>query len=211
MKKLKIGTVISHSLKAFIFIMGCWCIYINDWIWSIGCFFAFFLASIPSIMERNYKITLPWTMEFLIVFAFSLHIWGKTLKFYHIPYYDKVAHFLVSAIVAFLALMIIYTLDKHWKGLHMDLPMMAFFIAIFTMAIGALWEIGEFTTDVIFRGGEQRGLEDTMMDLIYDFLAGILVAIGGTIAIRKGKLKTVIGELEGNYERLRKNHKNQSK
>jgi hypothetical protein len=201
---MKIGTIISHSLKAFIFIMGCWCIYINDWFWSLGCFLVFFITLIPSIVKKNYNVTLPWIMEFLMVFAFSLHIWGKTLKFYHIPYYDKVAHIIASAIVAFFALMIIYILDKYWSGLHMDLPMIAFFIAIFTVAIGALWEIGEFTFDIIFRGKLQHGLQDTMIDLICDLIAGILVAVGGTLAIRKGRLKAVIGELKDNYEKLQK-------
>jgi uncharacterized membrane protein YjdF len=102
--------------------------------------------------------------------------------------------------------MIIYILDKYWSGLHMDSPMMAFFIVIFTIAIGALWEIGEFTFDVILKGSEQRGLEDTMMDMIYDSMAGIIIAIGGTLAIRKGKLKKVIGELEKGAERLKDRH-----
>lgn len=200
----KVGIAISHTLKAFIFVMGIWSAYKQDWLWSVACFFAFLLAIGPLFIKRSYHISLPWITELLIAFALSLHVWGGVLHFYSIPYYDKIAHFMVSSIVAFFALVIIYLLDVYWEGLSMDLFMIGFFIVIFTIAIGTLWEVGEFFSDQIFVGAPkaQLGLNDTMMDLVYDGLAGVIVGIVGTMVIRKGELKDIIHPLGKEVKKL---------
>ena len=151
----------------------------------------------PLFIERNLKISLPWVLDLLIVIPLILHVWGGVLGLYSVPYYDKIAHFISSVIIAFLALIIIYVLDIYWEGLKMDFFMIAFFIIIFTIAIGGIWEIGEFISDQIIVGAPkaQVSLSDTMMDLIYDSIAGIIVGIGGTIGIRRGDFKEIISQL----------------
>ncbi len=183
--------------------MGVFSIYKQDWIWAFASFFAFILSMSPLFIERNFKISLPWIMELLIVIPLVLHVWGGVLNLYSIPYYDKIAHFISSAIIAFLALIIIYVLDVYWEGLKMDLFMVGFFIVIFTIAIGGIWEILEFISDLIIVGAPtaQVSLNDTMMDLIYDSMAGIIVGIGGTIGIRRGDFKEIISQLGKEIER----------
>lgn len=196
---------ISHVLKAFIVILGFWSVVKQDYVWAFASFFTFFLALSPLIVERNFKISLPWGMELLILIPLTMHLWGGVLGLYAIPYYDKVAHFISSAIIAFLALIVIYVLDVYWEGLKMDLFMVGFFIVIFTIALGGIWEIGEFISDLVIVGGPkaQVSLEDTMMDLIYDSIAGILVGIGGTLAIRRGEFRDLISSLGREAEKLR--------
>ena len=45
------------------------------------------------------------------------------------------------------------------------------------MALGALWEIGEFLVDVIFKTRNQYSLEDTMYDLIFDLFGAVFISI----------------------------------
>ena len=97
MEEAKLGLAISHVLKAIIFLMGVWSAYKHDWQWAFGCFFAFLLAMSPLFIKRSYHISLPWIMELLIVVAFSFHVWGGVLHLYSLVYYDKIAHFSVSA------------------------------------------------------------------------------------------------------------------
>jgi len=204
-EEAKLGLAISHVLKAIIFLMGVWSAYKHDWQWAFGCFFAFLLAMSPLFIKRSYHISLPWIMELLIVVAFSFHVWGGVLHLYSLVYYDKIAHFSVSAIVAFFALTIIYLLDVYWEGLHMDIFMVGFFISIFTIAMGTIWEIVEFASDQIFSHGipvAQISLQDTMTDLIADSLAGIIVGVTGALSIRRGELKDIIHPLDREMEKI---------
>ena len=195
MEKEKKWIIVSRILEIILFTMGIWSLYKSDWLWAFACFFGFLLAISPIILKRNLKFSVHWLIEFLLVFAISLHIWGGVLKLYSLPFYDKIAHFLASAIVAFFALIVIYILDVFSPRIHMDIITLAFFITIFTIAMGAIWEIAEFAADQIFSNGKplaQISLQNTMWDLIADSIAGILVGIFGAIGIRKGEFKEIL-------------------
>lgn len=201
----KIWIVLSRVLEIILFIMGVWSVWKKDWLWAFACFFGFLLAISPIIIKRNIKFSVHWLIEFLLVFAISLHVWGGVLHLYSLPFYDKIAHFLASAIVAFFALIVIYILDIFSPRIHMDLVMMGFFIAIFTIAMGAMWEIAEFISDQVFSGGEpvaQVSLQNTMWDIIADTVAGILMGIMGAIGIRKGEFKDILFQLSKEAKKL---------
>ncbi|MBC7081312.1 MAG: hypothetical protein H5T44_03615 [Thermoplasmatales archaeon] len=188
------GLILSRILEAIIFAIGIFSIYKGYFAQSLACFVGLFLSLMPTIIKRNLKISLPWLFEFLIVFSVSLHIWGGALGLYSLPFYDKFAHFIVSAIISFFALMVVYILTVFSPRLYMDSLTMMFFIIIFSLAIGGLWEIAEFFYDKFFFGysASQISLDNTMGDLIADLLAGIIIAIFGTIAIRRGEFKDIL-------------------
>lgn len=56
-------------------------------------------------------------------------------------------HFFGSAIVAVLAFITVYTLN-FIKKIKLNFFMIGFFTFVFAIAIGALWEIGEFFCDM---------------------------------------------------------------
>ena len=64
-----------------------------------------------------------------------------------------------------------------------------FFIVIFTPAFGALWEIWEFTLNSLagayLTEPLQQNNTDTMLDLIADLDGGILIAILGTLYLKR--------------------------
>jgi uncharacterized membrane protein YjdF len=118
------------------------------------------------------------------------------LNAYHfIPFYDSLTHFVSAILVAFLAFVAIYILDKYWKGLHMNKYAMAFIVVIFTMAMGVVWEFFEWTTDMLFNTNEQWGLFDTMKDLLIDTIAGIFIGIIGVNLIKKGRFQKMTKNL----------------
>ena len=170
------STVLRILLMILLFIS----LWRNDWVWVFGCAFCILLSFAPSILKRDFKITLPWQLDLLISLALLLHIGGGVLNLYKlIPGYDIMTHFVSSILVGFMAFVIIYILDEHWEGLHMDVYAMAFFVVICAMAMGVVWELFEWSADLIFGSHEQWGLNDTMKDLLVDTIAGIFIAIFG--------------------------------
>jgi hypothetical protein len=168
----------------------------SDWVWVFGCALCILLSFTPSILERDFQITLPWQLDFLISLALFLHIGGGVLNLYKtIPGYDILTHFVSSVLVGFLAFVIIYILDKHWEGLQMDVYAMGFFVVISAMAMGVVWELFEWSADLIFGSHEQWGLQDTMKDLLVDTIAGIFIAIIGVTLVKRGVFDDITDEL----------------
>ena len=189
---LKSNFLSLHILKIIMFILLIIAFWKDDWTGVFGCIIGIILSFIPSILHKNFNITLPWILDTLIAFTLFLHIGGVVLNVYHtIPYYDSLTHFVSAILVAFLAFVSIYILDKYWKGLHMDKYAMAFIVIIFTMAMGVVWEFFEWSTDLLFQTQEQWGLQDTMKDLLIDTIAGIFIAIVGVNWIKKGKFQKI--------------------
>ena len=120
-------------------------------------------------------------MNFLIAFAIFLHVAGDSQHLYLLlyPYYDKFAHFISSITVAVLAFVSILLINRFRGASSSPVADFFFYIVIFTMAIGAFWEIYEYLMDT-FLGAYltkslQHGLDDTMIDLILDFVMGSVV------------------------------------
>ncbi len=189
---LKTNFISLHILKIIMFILLIIAFWEDDLTGVFGCIIGIILSFIPSILHKNFNITLPWILDTLIAFALFLHIGGVVLNVYHtIPYYDSLTHFVSAILVAFLAFVSIYILDKYWKGLHMNKYAMAFIVIIFTMAMGVIWEFFEWATDILFQTQEQWGLQDTMKDLFIDTIAGIFIAIVGVNLIKKGRFQKI--------------------
>jgi hypothetical protein len=63
---------------------------------------------------------------------------------------------------------------------------LALFAFVFSMAVGALWEVFEFAMDQTFglqmqkpRLGDPSGLTDTMWDLAFDAIGAVIISIFG--------------------------------
>jgi len=189
------GVILSYLLKILMVIFLIISIYNQHWIWIFGCTLALIVSSVPTILKRNYQITLPLVLEILITIALILHVGGGLLGAYSIPQYDSLTHFVSSFLVAFIAFVIIYILHVYWDGLIMDKYAMAFVVVIATIAMGVVWEFNEWITDIIFGTYEQWGYNDTIKDLFIDMLAGIIMAIIGVSMIKRGSFDELTDEL----------------
>ncbi len=188
------GIILSYSLKIVMIIFLIISIWKLHWIWIFGCTLAIIVSFIPTILKRNYQITLPLILDILITITLILHVVGGLLGAYGIIYYDTLTHFVSSFLVAFLAFVIIYILDEYWEGMVMDKYAMAFVVIITTVAMGVVWEFNEWITDIIFGTHEQWGYTDTIKDLFIDMLAGIVMAAIGVNMIKRGSFDEMTGK-----------------
>jgi hypothetical protein len=190
------GVYAAWAIQSFILLEGIYGIIVRDPSIILTAAVGFFLTCIPYLIERKVHVTLPWEVNLLIAFSVFLHVAGYSQHLYIFlyPYYDKFAHFVSSITVAVLAFVSILLINR-FSCTKLARWQIFFYIVIFTMAIGAFWEIYEYLMDTFFGSYLtkllQHGLDDTMIDLIIDLLGGIVVAAFGTWYIQK---KT-IGEL----------------
>ncbi len=190
------GIVLSFSMKMLMVGLLIISIFNAQLAWVFGCSFALFLSLIPMILEKSYKIHLPLILDILITLALFLHIGGVLLQAYStIPNYDILTHFVSSFIIAFLSFVSIYILDEFWDGLRMDKYAIAFNVVILTVALGVIWELAEWSSDLLFGTYEQWGYNDTIKDLFVDMIAGMVMAVLGLLLIKHGDFNVLTDDL----------------
>jgi len=149
------------------------------------------LSLIPTLVHRKMHIVVPWEVTFLIALTLFLHIAGYSYYWYVnlYPYYDKFAHLIASMTVALLGFLAVLIIMRISDGLQFKRWHIFFFIVIFTLAFGAIWEIWEFTLDSLagayLTKPLQQTLADTMLDLIADLGGGIIIAFLGTLYLKR--------------------------
>lgn len=182
---MSLNALLSWIMK--LILLGC-IIYnflIPNILFSVASFFALLLSLAPQFLHRNFRITFPWEIDLLITFALVMHIFfGELLDFHRTVFmFDKVMHIFGTGIICILGFMWIYAIH-FLTPVNLTLPLMALFTFMFSMAVGAFWEIAEFAVDQIWTKTSQNGLEDTMWDLIYDSVGGIIVACGMVLYVK---------------------------
>jgi hypothetical protein len=144
------------------------------------------LLLLPRIIQKWSKISIPPRLEvYIIIFLYATLFLGELMKYYDTYWWwDVVIHTssgLAIGIVGFLILYVLYKTDKI-KSKPKTIAMLAF---TFALAIGALWEITEFTIDNAFSTSHMQGsLSDTMWDLIVDAIGAFVAAIAGYFYIK---------------------------
>lgn len=187
-RTVTLSTGLSWLMKVLMIGLLPYEIYRSEYLFATGVIVAIILSLIPSLLERNYRVTLPFELDLLITLMLFLHTFmGEGLNLYHIVwFYDKVLHVYGTAVIAMLAFLIVYTLH-YTKKVRLSIPLIGFFTVTFAMAVGGLWEIGEFTVDKLFDRHTQDGLDDTMYDMIHDLIGGVVIAAAGMIYVRYSK------------------------
>ena len=184
-------------------------LYKGDYLFSILLVFSVVLSLIPSLVERSYRVTLPFELDLLITLSIFLNTFmGEGMNFYQkVRLYDKALHIYGSAVVGLLAFVVVYTLH-YTRKVRLSLPFIGFFTFTFAMAMGGIWEIMEFAVDNIFGKTTQNGLADTMWDLVNDFVGGVITAAVGMLYVKysnpdvRKRLAMPLGEVFGMGRRI---------
>lgn len=149
--------------------------------WLPASLVSLLVSSVPSMLRKDLKLVLPVELNFWIVLALFLHVVGGFSGFYDsLPGWDHVTHALSASLVAALGFVAVVTIDKYVDSIFLPRQFLFFFIIMFTMAFGVLWEIMEFATDQLTGSRLQYGLDDTMRDMLFDIFGGFIVAFIGT-------------------------------
>jgi uncharacterized membrane protein YjdF len=186
MLREKIGIYFAYLMQMLIVVYAVYSLYIKDYIWAIWGLFALILTLTPLMLKRRFHVTLPWELNFLIVLSLYLSVGGNVRGWYYLfyPFYDKVAHLVSSITVAVLGFVAAVIMDRYTE-IKLNRPMIVFFVIIFTMSLGAFWEITEFLSDNLFGTQLQVGLGDTMYDLIFDLAGGIIIGVLGDVYLKR--------------------------
>ncbi|WP_049903497.1 hypothetical protein [Halococcus agarilyticus] len=155
---------------------------------------ALLVTFLPALLERRYTLTMDAGIVLWITTAMFLHAIGTVpLPFFDFSsaysslwWYDHVTHALSSSLVAGVAYATTRALEEHTEYISMPPAFTFVYLLLFIVAFGVVWELLEFliaesaaafgTAQVL----TQYGLEDTMLDLFYDIVGGVLVAIFAT-------------------------------
>jgi hypothetical protein len=152
----------------------------------VNCAVGLVVIQIPALLERDYDITLHPGLSLWITSAVFLHalgtvgVPGSGIGFYkNVWWYDHLTHALSASVVAAVGYTFVRVVDEHSRSVSLPPRFVFVFILSFTIAFGVLWEILEFAI-----GGlgvlTQYGLEDTMLDLMFNTAGAVLVAVWGT-------------------------------
>ena len=125
-------------------------------------------------------------------FVFLASPVGSVLNVYRLwgPY-DKIVHFLSGVLIAAAGIVIFckiieqQRMERHQKKKLIGISSLFAFLA--ASAGAGIWEITEFTIDIIVSGGMQRGMVDTITDMIAGTLGGLLYALITYFMYRKPK------------------------
>ena len=161
------------------------------------------VLKLPSVLRMRFKVEVPALLSIVIVlFCFCALVLGDGLDFYgKFPWWDSVLHGFSGVLLSMIALWLIHIImaddDKH---IYFNKYFLALFLVMFSLGMGACWEIIEYTYDSISGTNTQQfmasttgsiitpediplcghaALGDTMTDLILDLVGSLLVAIFG--------------------------------
>lgn len=115
------------------------------------CVLTLVLFLIPSFVDRRLKITLPHTLEVIIVlFIFCAEILGEIRAFYlRIPWWDTMLHTMNGFLMAGVGVSMVDIFNRSEKFKLQLSPVFVALVAFcFSMTIGVLWEFFEFSMDL---------------------------------------------------------------
>ena len=170
---------ISYMLKIVVIATIFFSLFEKDWFLIASSITILFFSALPSLVERQFHITLPVEVDLVlttfIFFHFILGEFGQYyLKFW---WFDLLLHGSSGIIIGMVGFVIIYFF-LYTRKIQANPLLVTVFSVSFSLAAGALWEIFEFIMDISFGMNMQKsGLVDTMTDLIIDFIGAGLVGI----------------------------------
>jgi hypothetical protein len=150
--------------------------------WSNALGLALFLVISFVFVIRDDK--LPTLFDFLFVLAALLNATGWVWNLFGMPGpYDEIVHaYTTSAITLALSFLVYGSMLNIFRN-HTLLYLVT--ITSFGIAIGALWEVTEWSAGKILSTQVIESLDDTIIDLVMDTLGAGLAALISLWALRK--------------------------
>jgi hypothetical protein len=173
----------------------------------VNALVGFAVTFLPETLERDHGIPMDAGLTLWITSAVFLHGLGTiALPVVGTPYadvwwWDHLTHALSASIVAAVGYSTARAFDLHSDTVYLPARFMFVFILTFTLAFGVFWEVIEFAISLAaasFGFGSvltQYGLEDTMMDLLFDTAGAVVVATWGS-----GQLTEVVTALTARFD-----------
>lgn len=147
------------------------------------------LILLVTVFSDRIAVQIPAEFQVLaLVFVFSALFLGEVRSYYDkIWWWDIALHSTSGLLMGILGFLLVYVLNASEKiAFSMTPRFVAFFAFMFAVAVGALWEILEYSMDVIFGANMQKamfsdpsGLTDTMWDMIVNAIGAAFISTMG--------------------------------
>jgi hypothetical protein len=169
----------------------------------LQCVLGSVVLFLPSALEHKFKISFSNGMHiFFILFLYAAIILGEVRGYYRRFYHwDTVLHTLSGGMLASFGFCIIDIINRSERiNLGLSDWFMSFFSFCFAVMLDTLWEIVEFTMDMLLDLNMQQyilpdgtvlagryAIVDTMKDLIVDVLGALVISIIGYVLLKRRK------------------------
>lgn len=183
--------VISYLLQLILVAELIYSIIEQNWLLAFATVGILILTLLPGLIRRKYNVFLPVEFDLLaIIFIFAALFLGEVHSYYvKFWWWDVVLHTGSGLLLGLAGFLLVYVLNEEKKAsIHLKPGFIALFALAFAIALGAVWEIFEFSMDSWFGLDMQKsGIIDTMWDLIVDSLGAAVVSVLGFFYIRQRK------------------------
>ncbi|QVK18466.1 hypothetical protein KHQ81_01755 [Mycoplasmatota bacterium] len=160
-------------------------------------------STIPELIEKKGKLNIPDFMEVIFIIMCICHfVLGEIGSFYiKFSWWDSMLHTLSGSMIAILGFSIVNSVNQEKNNMIVFPIFVAIFAVCFSVTIGVLWEVVEFTIDHLTGSNMQRymnsttlvpfegriALLDTMKDLMLDTIGACVISIIGYLSMKKDK------------------------
>lgn len=141
---------------------------------------------LPAVLARDLDLHLDAWLTFVLALALFCHSLGMLGLYDGVWWYDHATHTLSAMLVAGVGYSTVRALDHHSAAVHFPPRFLAVFVVLFTLAAGVLWEVLEFVAREVALALSldpvlvQYGLGDSLVDLVFDTVGALVVALFGT-------------------------------
>ncbi|MEG2787769.1 MAG: hypothetical protein RR942_08105 [Romboutsia sp.] len=147
-------------------------------VYQIAPCFCSLLITLFIRLISKYLISIfsPILIFAIVIYTLFASYLGSSLDFYGlINHYDDIMHSLSGVLSTLFAYDLFIILNSNISNITLNRRLILMFVFCFSLAIGGLWEIAEFSIDSILGTNMQvGGLTDTMIDMVDSLIASIL-------------------------------------
>lgn len=176
----------------------------GHWLGTLNASLTLFVTFLPNILQKKWNVVYPSEIWFVtLLFVMAALIFGEIFDFYYkFALWDAILHTISGFVIALVAFIII----KQLNDIDVRVDLSPFFVALFavsfSLAIGVVWEIFEFSMDQFFGTNMQKsGLMDTMQDLIVCTIGAVIVGTMGYLHLKHGR-NNMVGRMMEKQEEI---------
>jgi len=167
------------------------------------CVLGILAIKLPYFLKEKIDLKIPSIMLlFYVLFLYAAIYLGEVRNFYYaVPHWDTILHTFSGGMLGAIGFSFITILNDTEKiPLNLSPAFVACFSFCFALALGAIWEIYEFTADSVLQTNMQKfateegilligrnALSDTMKDLIVDGIGAAVISSIGYVSLKYKK------------------------
>jgi hypothetical protein len=177
--KVRVGIYLSYFV--FIVVIGTASYFVSNVLDFALSLLALLLMFSPALIRKDFRADFPSLIDTLILVYLFLGTYLGSFKsfFEEIWWWDILLHLLMGINIALISFSIIFRLKEVKAHVQLSPFMITSFSFAISMAAGGIWEIIEYILDTFFGFELQQPHPDTMIDLIFVFIGGLVVSAGG--------------------------------